>query len=403
MRSVTEKGSTLLLATWILLIMGIVAAFLIYRSEAEWASVLNIERDFQVRRLAEMTLNRYLAQFLADDSVEDSLKDPWFHETGRVKSEEDGCQITVLIEDEGSKPNLNLLSQSGLTELLPKDLEEPIPLEPVFDWIDPDQEARGAEGAEIDYYQSLDPPYQPRDGFFSSLQELLAVKNGKALYPYLAPEVTVYGRINFNTLTKEKFITLLLSSGFDLKNDNVEEMAEEIFGANTKPTSHFDDFDAFFNSLSSGLMTIRDRMKPLFVFSGGCNANFVSEAGLRAIFKTIGLDTQDVKRIVAHREIEPFSSLSEVSGCIKPSNSGFLVQDYFTVVSTILRYRIWVKKAEHHCYLDTIQERVPGEGRVKWKAHTLAWQIITNPAEIPEIPPEPKSETAKEEETQIGY
>jgi type II secretory pathway component PulK len=406
MRSIKEKGSALLMATWILLIMGIIAAFLIYRSEAEWASVLNVERKLQIRRAAELTLNRYLAEFLADDNEADSPEDPWYHETGRIETEEAGRQITVLIEDEGSKPNLNLLNESGLFEFLPKDLEEPIPVTPVLDWIDSDQDSRGAEGAEMDYYQSLDPPYKPRDGFFSSLQELLAVKNGKDLFPYLAPEVTVYGRINFNILTKEQFINVLLSSGFDPKYDNVQEMADELFGAGRPKKLHFDDFDALFANIPSGLLSIKDRLKPLFVYTGVCNVNFVGRAGLRAIFRAAGLDPQRVKGIIERRNDEsykPFTNVEEIASYTRTDLQK--TKDYFTTVSSILRYRIWVKQAGRRCYLETIQERLPGEDRIKWKAHTLAWRITTDPEEIPEIPEipvDPEDETAKEEETEDG-
>jgi type II secretory pathway component PulK len=404
MRSIEEKGSILLLATWILLIMGIIAAFLIYRSEAEWASVLNVERNLQLRRAAERILNQYLAEFLADDNETDSVADLWFHETGRIETEEAGRRITILIEDEGSKPNLNLLSESGLFEFIPKDLEEPIPVTPVLDWIDSDQDPRGTEGAEMDYYQNLDPPYKPRDGFFSSLQELLAVKNSKDFFPYLAPEVTVYGRINFNTLTKEQFINVLLSSGFDPKYDNVQEMADDLYGAGRPKQLRFDDFDALFANLPSGLLSIKDRLKPLFVFTGGCNVNLVSPAGLRAIFRSAGLDPQKAKIIIERRrDDKPFTSVDEMANAIGADSQK--MKDYFSTVTTILRYRIWEQQAGRQCYLETIQERVPGEGRIKWKARTLAWRISTDPEEIPEIPEipvDPEDETAEKEETKDG-
>jgi DNA uptake protein ComE-like DNA-binding protein len=45
----------------------------------------------------------------------------------------------------------------------------------ILDWIDPDDEPR-TNGAESDYYESLSPPYQAKNGPLDSLEELLLVK-----------------------------------------------------------------------------------------------------------------------------------------------------------------------------------------------------------------------------------
>ena len=46
----------------------------------------------------------------------------------------------------------------------------------ILDWIDADDEPREF-GAEIDYYSSLDPPYKPRNGPLTSVDELLMVRD----------------------------------------------------------------------------------------------------------------------------------------------------------------------------------------------------------------------------------
>ncbi|MGD8400070.1 MAG: hypothetical protein PVH64_03920, partial [Bacillota bacterium] len=46
---------------------------------------------------------------------------------------------------------------------------------------------------------------------------------------------------------------------------------------------------------------------------------------------------------------------------------------------------IWVSKGEHKYFLNTVQKRVPGDLRVKWRAQTLSWQFLTNKS-VPEIP-----------------
>ena len=45
----------------------------------------------------------------------------------------------------------------------------------MLDWIDPDNNQH-VGGAESDYYESLDPPYQAKDGPMDDLSELLLVR-----------------------------------------------------------------------------------------------------------------------------------------------------------------------------------------------------------------------------------
>ena len=46
----------------------------------------------------------------------------------------------------------------------------------ILDWIDPDDSPR-MQGAESDYYQSLQPPYLAKNGPIDDMSELLLIKN----------------------------------------------------------------------------------------------------------------------------------------------------------------------------------------------------------------------------------
>ncbi len=60
----------------------------------------------------------------------------------------------------------------------------------ILDWLDADDDPR-IEGAEWDYYATLDPPYQPRNGPIESLDELLLVRG-------VTPRLLYGEDVNFN-------------------------------------------------------------------------------------------------------------------------------------------------------------------------------------------------------------
>jgi type II secretory pathway component PulK len=410
-----QRGSTLMLVTWMLAITGIVATFLIYRSETEWLAIVNAEKSQKLREVAEQTLYEHLAVLLKDETENDNPKEEWFGETGRFVSEKDGYQITVLIEDEGSKPNLNLMTEAALLNLVkPPDLSatplntattpdlsvtpSPEPQElsvaPILDWLDPDQDER-KNGAEAPFYQDLNPAYKPRDGFFSSLQELLQVKDGQELYSYLAPELTVQGKINFNILTSDQFVFILKSAGFDdLSISNIKaEFREKIIRAKGRA-----DGIGAFNQWSTLKPLKCKKLLPFLQFTGSSNVNMMSFKGLQTLLIIAtqgfisGIKAQDLAYKVLNfcHQSQPLESFQELKTLLgnKVANK-FTVKDYFTFSSSIIRYRIWVSKGEHKYFLNTVQKRVPGDLRVKWRAQTLSWQFLTNKSvsEIPEMTP----------------
>ncbi|WP_457576464.1 general secretion pathway protein GspK [Desulfomarina sp.] len=79
----------------------------------------------------------------------------------------------------------------------------------IVDWIDKDDD-ESDYGAESNYYQALDPPYECRNGPLETVEELLLVKGVTPLLLFgngkkrgLADVVTVYGndgRMNINTM-----------------------------------------------------------------------------------------------------------------------------------------------------------------------------------------------------------
>ena len=86
------------------------------------------------------------------------------------------------LEDESSRINLNVLTLAdtystnggrALLMALPGMTEDVA--DSILDWIDEDDDTR-EYGAEFDYYQSLDPPYSPKNGPLDTVEELLLVR-----------------------------------------------------------------------------------------------------------------------------------------------------------------------------------------------------------------------------------
>jgi type II secretory pathway component PulK len=385
MSSCSQRGSTLLLVTWMLAVIGIMVTFLLYRAEIEWLAVSNLDRNLKYRETAEEILRSRLVLLALDDTPSDNCKDPWFGETGKIEEDWGSYRVTVLIEDEGSKPNLNFTGEEALKTLL-GDKASP---DPILDWRDPDSEQR-AEGAELAYYQEQNPPFKPRDGFFSSVEEVKCLKNGDKLYPEIAPVFTVFGKVNPNAISAESFGEILRCNGFE---KNFIERATAEF-ANFRSGSRFTKMDDFLK-LGSVTIATRDKLKPLFWFQGNCNLNFVSKSGLKVFLKVIGYAPEMADSLITRRDDQPYEKGSDFVSAFRPRGQAntFSIEDYFTTVSTIIRFRIWVVKGSSQCYLETVQERVPTTmGKRKWKVHPLTWRYLFN-KEVPEIPKEePKPE-----------
>lgn len=88
--------------------------------------------------------------------------------------------ISYSITDENSKISINTASRGVLIKVLEFSgvevgEERDIIADSILDWIDQDSNHR-INGAENDYYQDQDPPYNAKNGMLESLEELLKVR-----------------------------------------------------------------------------------------------------------------------------------------------------------------------------------------------------------------------------------
>jgi DNA uptake protein ComE-like DNA-binding protein len=86
--------------------------------------------------------------------------------------EDEGGVVIYGVSDEESRVNLNSASTDALSKL--KGMTPDV-LAAISDWRDGDNQI-SPDGAEGEYYGSLQPPYQPRNGPFQTIRELLMVR-----------------------------------------------------------------------------------------------------------------------------------------------------------------------------------------------------------------------------------
>lgn len=231
-----QRGAVLIMA---LLIVSVVAGLAVKftgdfqlgmaRAESRWHGA-------QARSILLSAEN--VAKFLLslDPPEVDHFGEDWSQE---LPFQIDGADILASAEDLNGRLNLNNLGNSFATNKGPSDWDrfnpnqrrfirllqafpDEVPLsqdeaiailEAVIDWRDSDNTEAGFNGAEADYYQSLDPAYLPANKEFESLEELRLVRHVTPelmtlLRDYLVVLPEGRGRLNINTMPDKLLATI---------------------------------------------------------------------------------------------------------------------------------------------------------------------------------------------------
>lgn len=198
-----KRGIALLITLWVLLILSVVALATAYGNRVE-LRLARFSRD-QTRALAiaQAGIERAIAEMRLDDNTFDCMAEAWRRqyidtdaaaeadrrsqpplreieftdETGRVIG-----TYTLEIKDISSMFNINSEMSEGVKrDILIRLLEELEADEPdeiadcILDWLDPDDLHR-LNGAETQYYQTLNPPYEAKNGPLDTIEEMLLIK-----------------------------------------------------------------------------------------------------------------------------------------------------------------------------------------------------------------------------------
>jgi general secretion pathway protein K len=224
-----RRGIALLLVVSVTTIL--VATALEYNRRARFTliSTAAMRDSITLSQMAASGVHVAMAMLIKDksESNADSLLEDWA-DTSKINEilQEipfESGEISVKISDEMGKIQVNalvafpdrnafnpaqlslwdrFLNYMGDEEQLQDDSEPTAIINSVKDWLDSgdDDATTGLSGAELEYYQSLEPPYAPKNGPLTDLDELMLIKGispelyyGSEEKPAISQFMTVYG------------------------------------------------------------------------------------------------------------------------------------------------------------------------------------------------------------------
>ncbi len=187
-----QDGVILIALLWILTALAVIALSFSRESFVEIAAARNA-RDGSIGYFAARAgiadaafqlIQRRLAPRVQQLELQ-AAPDPI--DLGLLRGQAGDGEYQVEIEDESGKINLNFVQEPQLRALMDAlGIGEPdsdIIVDSIMDWRDPDN-LRRTNGAEDDYYQSLNPPYKAKNGRFDTVEELLLVRGVTRDYFY---------------------------------------------------------------------------------------------------------------------------------------------------------------------------------------------------------------------------
>lgn len=232
-----QRGSILILSIWILLILSIFAASVGYSARNFINSASRFEIRSELRLIAKSGIEKGIAVLRYDSKNETVTKGGysaklWSSNEAEFKDIVMGRgfasvlyhssdEVIYGIVDEEGKININ---QTEDLEVFEKLLQNAASLSSeraaeiaaaIFDWKDADEEKVNKQGAESDFYQTMQPKYVTRNAPFDALDELLFVRGVTyEIYDALKPYITTKteGIINLNAASKPVLVALGMSS-----------------------------------------------------------------------------------------------------------------------------------------------------------------------------------------------
>lgn len=186
----SESGIALFLVLWVLMLLSVIVGEFCHAMRTELNITRNFKEETQAYYIAEAGLNRAIAELVRNevDPLKAKTPDSEEEEEGEIRLRINteippvpfgGGQFEVMIGNESGKVNINLADMQLLKMMLNgfdlEDIDRDVIVDSILDWRDKDNFHR-LNGAEDDYYLSLSDPYECKDGYFNSVEELLLVK-----------------------------------------------------------------------------------------------------------------------------------------------------------------------------------------------------------------------------------
>lgn len=182
-----RNGSILVVLLWILMAMSVLCISFAKAVRVEANAAINNRMMASAYYLAQAGINETIYKLVTyrleaprrfQGNQADKLE-PMDIDLGKVTLKTDIGDVEVDISDEYGKINVNRANKDLLVSLLLQlgadEERADIISDSILDWRDPDEDHH-LNGAESDYYLSLDPPYKAKNARFDTVEELLLVR-----------------------------------------------------------------------------------------------------------------------------------------------------------------------------------------------------------------------------------
>lgn len=223
-----EHGIALVLILWVLALLSVIVGEFCYAMRTEVNITRNFKDQTKAYYIALAGLNLAIRELVKDQFMprESTPREGQADETPtkpeeaelETKEQQDrvrinmdlppvsfqGGEFQVKIGNESGKININGAQERLLRMMVEAfDLEaqqKDIIVDSILDWRDENNLHR-LNGAEDDYYNSLPEPYDCKDGYFDTVEELMMVRGitKEIFYQGLKGMVTVYPKRNLKT------------------------------------------------------------------------------------------------------------------------------------------------------------------------------------------------------------
>ncbi len=186
------NGVALVMVLWVVAILSVIVLEFSFAMRTEVNIANHYKEELQLYAMAEGGVQRAVAELIYkhDARVQQMRKTLKPEEVPPEKMEwvPDGrpyllpfdqgvCEVKVM--SEAGKININIVSESMLRKIIEnlglEGEEKDVVVDSILDWKDSNDLHR-VNGAENDYYQSLEEPYDCKDGNLDSIEELLLVR-----------------------------------------------------------------------------------------------------------------------------------------------------------------------------------------------------------------------------------
>lgn len=201
----SDNGIALILVMWIVVILSSVIAAGSYIARIEMRQAYYPLRDIQLAGAAKAAIEETKQKLGTNNNSFDSLREYARNGFTDGRSMQLGeVSLTVYVEDEESKVNINTFSPEVLLRLPPlsefSNRDEIV--DSIIDWRDPDSNPR-QNGGEEEYYSHRAVPSHCKNRFFDLLDELSLIKGLQESFNISAfmdtLTVNSNGRVNINT------------------------------------------------------------------------------------------------------------------------------------------------------------------------------------------------------------